>query len=306
MEKARFNFAWVIAIIVLIAYSYISFMGLVYCQFLPVTLCALLVLVFDALVILLVSVMCKAKHTRWTRLGTIGQVFFGIVVLAMLLASSITFSHFNKIIKQREKIKSIYSSAIVDAQDLSDKYDGYISVRCEQYENSLRQMKAGSVEYNALFSRSLSLQLPKEEIISKCVLKLRNLLKGSNNDADLLLKREQWLQNESASIWNLNLPTNIRDITISVNRWLDNYRELSSISYTGEVDTSPFEDSSFNDNINTLNTICKSIEFPSIWAILLAVISSVLILLPWIVTPKNMASVGGGFDDVVEMPEDDE
>ena len=306
MEKARFNFAWVIAVIVLIAYSYISFMGLVYCQFLPVTLCALLVLVFDALIVLLVSVMCKAKHTRWTRLGTIGQVFFGIVVLAMLLASSISFSHFNKIIKQREKIKSIYSSAIVDAQDLSDKYDGYISVRCEQYENALRQMKAGGVEYNALFSRSLSLQIPKEEIISKCVLNLRNLLKGSNNDADLLLKREQWLQNESASIWNLNLPTNIRDITISVNRWLENYRELSSISYTGEVDTSPFEDSSFNDNINTLNTICKSIEFPSIWAILLAVISSVLILLPWIVTPKNMASVGGGFDDVVEMPEDDE
>ena len=306
MEKARFSFAWVIAIIALMVYSYISFMGLVYCQFFPVTLCALLVLLFDAIIVFLVYVMCRAKHTRWIRLGTLGQVFFGLIVLVMLLASSITFSHFNRIIKQKEDVKVTYLSAISDAQNLSEKYDEYIDDRCQRYESVLQELDAGSKEYKALFNNSLSLQLSKESIIKKCSSNLKKLLKGSNDGNALLQKREQWLEKEYASIWNLSFPANIRDITISVNRWLDNYGELSSKSYTGEVDVIPFEDTSFNANIDKLNSICKSIKLPSVLAVLLALISYGLILLPWLITPKNMASVGGGFDDVVEMPEDDD
>lgn len=306
MEKARFSFAWVIAIIALIAYSYISFMGLVYCQFFPVAICALLVLLFDAIIVFLVYVMCRAKHTRWIRLGTLGQVFFGLIVLAMLLASSITFSHFNRIIKQKEDVKVTYLSAISDAQNLSEKYDGYIEDRCQRYESTLKELETGSEEYKALFKNSLSLHLSKESIIKKCSSNLKKLLKGSNDDNALLQKREQWLEKESASIWNLSFPANIRDITTSVNRWLDNYGELSSKSYTGEVDVIPFEDTSFNANIDKLNSICKSIMLPSVLAVLLALISFGLILLPWLITPKNMASVGGGFDEVVEMPEDDD
>lgn len=306
MEKAKFSFAWVIAIIALIAYSYISFMGLVYCQYFPAIYCAILVALFDIIIIFLISLMSKARHSRWRRLGIIGQVLIGLIVLVMLLASSVAFSHFSRIISQKDEIRSTYSSAIEDAQNLGGKYDQYVEDRCQKYTASLQGLKAGSLEYNALFKNSISLQLSKDAVIEKCEQNLRKLLKGSNNTDDLLQKRELWLENESASIWNLNLPANIRDITSSVNRWLENYRELSSLSYTGEENTTTFEDASFNINIKKLDSICKNITLPSIWAILLALISYGLILLPWIVTSRNIASIGGDFDDVVEMPEDDD
>lgn len=306
MEKARFNFAWVIAIIALIAYSYISFMGLVYCQFFPVAICALIVIAFDALIVFLVSIMSRAKHTRWIRLGTLGQIFFGLIVLLMLLASSAMFSHFTNIVKQQDDIKKTYASAIVDAQSLDNKYENYIEDRCDNYKQALSKIKPGSIEFKSLFSNSQSLKFSTKEIIDKCSVNLKKLLRGSNDASSLLSKREQWLKNESASVWNLNLPSNIRDITNSVNKWLDNYRELSSVTYVGEALAVPFEDNTFNDNIRGLERMCKEITFPSFLAILLALVSCGLILLPWIITPKNIASVGGDFDDVVEMPVEDE
>ena len=302
MEKAKFNFAWVAAIIALLAFSYISFMGLVYCQFYGVGLCVLVTLALDALIIFCVRLMCKAKHTRWLRLGLLGQIVFGLIVLVLLLGTSVMFAHFTRIVNQREIIQNTYVAAVEDAQNMGEKYDAYVNERCASYSSALKNLSSSSANYKSLFSNSLSLGFSKDAIITKCVDYLRNLLKGSNENSDILSKRSQWLENVSASVWNLSLPSNIRDITQSVNKC----KELSSKRYTGEIDVLTFEDSSFNKNVSSLKELCTKIGTPSILSIILALICYGLILLPWIVTPKNIASVGGEFGDVVEMPDEDE
>ena len=306
MEKAKFNFAWVAAIIALLAFSYISFMGLVYCQFYGVGLCVLVTLALDALIIFCVRLMCNAKHTRWLRLGLLGQIVFGLIVLVLLLGTSVMFAHFTRIVNQREIIQNTYVAAVEDAQNMGEKYDAYVNERCASYSSALKNLSSSSANYKSLFSNSLSLGFSKDAIITKCVDNLRNLLKGSNENGDIMSKRSQWLENVSASVWNLSLPSNIRDITQSVNKWIDNYKELSSKRYTGEIDVLTFEDSSFNKNVSSLKELCTKIGTPSILSIILALICYGLILLPWIVTPKNIASVGGEFGDVVEMPDEDE
>ncbi len=306
MEKSKFNFAWVIAIIALIAFSYISFMGLVYCQFFGVSICVLITLVLDALIVICVRIMCRAKHTRWLRLGLLGQFVFGLLVLVLLLSTSVMFAHFTRIVNQRESIQNTYAAAVEDAQKMGEKYDAYVKERCTSYSTALRVLPASSADYKSLFSNSLSLGFTKDAVIAKCVDNLRNLLKGSNGSSDIMSKRSQWLENVSASVWNLSLPSNIRDITQSVNKWIDNYKELSSKRYTGEVEVLTFEDSSFNRNVSSLQELCTKISGPSILSIILALICYCLILLPWIITPKNIASVGGEFGDVVEMPDEDE
>lgn len=306
MEKAKFSFAWVIAIIALMAFSYISFMGLVYWQVLNVGLCVLLTLVLDALIIGCVVLMCRAKNSRWLRLGILGQVFFGIIVLALLLGASVMFAHFTKIVKQQDSVKTAYAAAIDDAHNMDGEYEKYVIARCDDYIHSLESLSSTDPDYKALFSNSLSLGLSKNEIISKCVSNLKNLLKGSNDNGDLMKKREQWLGDISASVWNLSLPSNIRDITLSVNKWIDNYKALSTKVYTGETNVAPYENTSFNKNVSSLQSICKTVGWPSLLAVILAIVCYVLIMLPWIITPRNIASVGGDFDDVVEMPEDDD
>lgn len=306
MEKSRFNFAWVAAVIALLAFSYISFLGLVYCQFFGVGLCVLITLALDALIVFCVRLMCKAKHTRWLRLGLLGQMGFGLIVLVLLLGSSVMFAHFTRIIKERETIQNTYAAAVADAQSLGEKYDAYVDERCSYYVASLKVLKASSPEYKTLFNNSIALGYAKDTIIDKCVNNLHNLLKGSTDSGDLETKREQWLSNISASVWNLSLPSNIRDITYTVNRWIDNYKELSSKRYTGEVNVQTFEETSFNENVAKLQSLCTIITWPSLLSIILAIISFGLILLPWIVTPKNIASIGGEFGEVVEMPDEEE
>lgn len=306
MEKARFSFAWVIAVIALMAYSYISFMGLVYLQVFNVALCAMLTLVADFLVLLLVRLMCKARNTRWLRLGLIGQVFFGFLVFAMLLGSSVLFTHFTRIIRHKDNIKEAYAAAVEDARTMDENYDEYVSARCDGYAASLYALPPSSPEYKAIFGNSVSLGFTQKEIVSKCVANLGKLLKGNNQAGELIEKRVRWLADASASVWNLSLPANIRDITSSVNRWLENYKELSVKTYTGESDARPYEDTSFNRNVSALESLCSSVKGPSVLAVILALVCYALILLPWIITPKNIASVGGDFDDVVLMPDEDE
>lgn len=306
MEKAKFSFAWVIAFIALIAFSYISFMGLVYWQLFSVGVCALFTLILDSLIILCILIMCKAKRSRWLRMGLLGQVMFGIVALALLLAASVMFAHFTRIISQQGEIQSTYAAAIEDAQTLDESYDKYIKERCAAYSADLSSLNTASTEYKALFSNSIALGFSKDEVISKCVSNLEKLLGGNQESENLINKRDQWLKTGNASVWNLSLPANIRDFSTSVNQWIDNYIGLSSKSYTGETNVVPFEDNLFNQKMSALNAICTVIGRPSSLAIILAIVCFILILLPWIITPKNMASIGDDFDAVVEMPEDDD
>ncbi len=306
MEKARFSFAWVIAVIALMAYSYISFMGLVYLQVFNAALCALLTLTADFLILLLVRLMCGAKNTRWLRLGLIGQVFFGFFVFAMLLGSSVLFTHFTRIIRQNDNIKEAYAAAVEDARTMDEKYDEYVRARCDGYAASLEALPPSSTEYKQIFGNSVSLGFTQKEVISKCVENLGKLLKGSSQSGELIKKRGRWLADASASVWNLSLPANIRDITSSVNRWLENYKELSVRTYTGETEVRPYEDTSFSKNVSTLESLCFGVKGPSVLAVVLALVCYALILLPWSITPKNIASVGGDFDDVVLMPDEDE
>lgn len=306
MEKAKFSFAWVIAVIALMAFSYISFMGLVYWQVFNVGLCVLLTLVVDALIIGCVVIMCRAKNSRWRRIGLLGQLLFGIIVLALLLGASVMFAHFTKIVKQQDSVKVAYAAAIEDAHNMDGKYEEYVEDRCNSYIRCLESLSPSDPIFKALFSNSLSLGFSKSAIISKCASNLKNLLKGSNDNGELVKKRELWLGDISASVWNLSLPANIRDITVSVNKWIDNYKALSAKVYTGESEVSPYENTSFNENVSTLQSICRTVGWPSLLAVILAFVCYVLIMLPWIITPKNIASLGGDFDDIVEMPEDDD
>lgn len=306
MEKSNFNYAWVIAIIALLAYSYISFLGLIYWSQFPGTLCALIVLVIDLLIVACVRMMCKAKNSRWLRLGTLGQSVFGLFVLSLLLGSSLLFSHFAHIVSSKEEIMNSYRMTTDDAKNMSQKYDSYVAERCASYRKSLSVLKINSPEYNEIFKNSLALGLSKNDIINRCALNLELLLKGNVNDSDIEAKRETWLSDTNSSIWNLSMPKNINDLTDSVNKWIDNYTELSSRTYTGEKNVHAFKDDSFNKNVGNLQDLCTTLTAPKWWAILLALFCFVLIILPWISTPKNMASVGDSDDEIIEMPDEDE
>lgn len=304
MLRSKVNFSWVFALIALLGYVFISFMGLTYTQIVPLGLSALISLVFAAVVIFLVSIMCKAKATRWLRLGMIGQVSIGFIVLILLLVSSIFFTHFTKMIKEQETIVSTYTRTIDDARKLDEKYRAYVDDRCADYQAKIQNLKAGSSDYKKMIAKPSQLGYTKAQIARKYSETMKNFLLGDNMD-ELNEKRTQWLSQDTTTVWNINLPNNIQDVTSSVNQWLKNYEELSSKQYTLETSVEAFKDQEFNKNAESLQEICTTVTTPSLTSILLALLCFVFIILPWLVTPKNIASIGDDNNYIVEMPDEE-
>lgn len=304
MLRSKFNFSWVFALIALLGYVFISFMGLTYTHVVPLGLSALIALVFAALVIFLVGIMCKAKATRWLRLGMIGQISIGIIVLVLLLISSIFFTHFTKIIKEQEVIVSTYTQTIDDARKLDEKYRAYVDERCVNYQTKIQNLKAGSSNYNKMIAKPSQLGYTKSQIAKRYSETMKSFLLGDNMD-ELNEKRTQWLSQDTTTVWNINLPNNIQDVTTSVNQWLRNYKELSAKQYTLETSVHAFEDNEFNKNAESLQKICTTVTSPSLISILFAILCFALIILPWLVTPKNIASIGDDNNYIVEMPDEE-
>ena len=304
MLRSKFNFSWVFALIALLGYVFISFMGLTYTQIVPLGLSALISLVFAAAVIFLVSIMCKAKATRWLRLGMIGQVSIGFIVLVLLLVSSIFFTHFTKMIKEQEIIVSTYTQTIDDARKLDEKYRAYVDERCANYQTTIQNLRAGSSDYNKMIAKPSQLGYTKAQIAKRYSETMKNFLLGDNMD-ELNEKRTQWLSQDTTTVWNINLPNNIQDVTSSVNQWLRNYEELSTKQYTLETSVQAFVDHEFNKNAESLQQICTAVTTPSWMSILLALLCFVFIILPWLVTPKNIASIGDDNNYIVEMPDEE-
>ena len=304
MLRSKFNFSWVFALIALLGYIFISFMGLTYTQIVPLSLSALIALAFAAAVIFLVSIMCKAKATRWLRLGMIGQVSIGFIVLVLLLASSIFFTHFTKMIKEQDVIVSTYTQTIDDARKLDEKYRAYVDERCANYQTKIQNLKVGSSDYNKMIAKPNQLGYTKTQIAKRYSETMKNFLLGDNMD-ELNEKRTQWLSQDTTTVWNINLPNNIQDVTSSVNQWLRNYEELSAKQYTLETSVQAFEDHEFNINAESLQQICTTVTTPSLMSILLALLCFVFIILPWLVTPKNIASIGDDNNYIVEMPDEE-
>ena len=304
MLRSKFNFSWVFALIALLGYVFISFMGLTYTQIVPLGLSVLIALVFAALVIFLVGVMCKAKATRWLRLGMIGQVSIGFIILVLLLVSSIFFTHFTKMIKKQDVIVSTYIQTIDDARKLDEKYRAYVDERCANYQTKIQNLKAGSSDYNKMITRPSQLGYTKTQIAKRYSETMKSFLLGDNMD-ELNEKRTQWLSQDTTTVWNINLPNNIQDVTTSVNHWLRNYEALSAKQYTLETSVQAFEDREFNKNAESLQKICTTVTIPSLMSILLAIFSFALIILPWLVTPKNIASIGDDNNYIVEMPDEE-
>ena len=304
MLRSKFNFSWVFALIALLGYVFISFMGLTYTQIVPLGLSALISLVFAALVIFLVGIMCKAKATRWLRLGMIGQISIGFVVLVLLLVSSIFFTHFTKMIKEQDVIVSTYTQTIDDARKLDEKYRAYVDERCANYQTKIQNLRAGSRDYNKMIAKPSQLGYTKAQIAKRYSETMRSFLLGDNMD-ELNEKRTQWLSQDTTTVWNINLPNNIQDVTTSVNQWLRNYEELSAKQYTLETSVQAFEDNEFNKNAEYLQNICTTVTTPSLMSILLALLCFIFIILPWLVTPKNIASIGDDNNYIVEMPDEE-
>ena len=271
-------------------FSYITFMGLAYWRggelFLPI----LLTLAFFILVMVCVYMMCLSKATRWKRNGKIGQTFFGLIVLLAFIGAAFPFTNFLRVIEDSEGISQKVSSACDAAKDLDSAYAKYANERLESFKSNLALIAKGKNINPSLYQECLggASGATDTEKIAGLEKSLKNkLLPGEM--MTIVQERHEWLNSARyASVWNPLTPSNIRKIDEQVNGWMDNYKDISSVTYKGE-DAKAFVYDEFSSQLSQLTETYRIFHRPKFFALIISLLCFVIMLLPYFVTEKDVA-----------------
>lgn len=290
MQESKFNFAFVFSIIVLLVFSYITFLGLVYWKEGDFVMPCLLTAILIASVLICVYVMCLAKATRWKRIGTIGQLFFGLIILVVLLSAAFPFTNFLRVTKDSKEISKRVTEVCDAAISLDKAYETYVNKRIEDYQSNLSIIVKGKKANPTRYKECVGGASGKtdEEKISNLSKSLKNKLYPESTKA-IVEERHDWLEGaRNASVWNPFTPSNIQEIDNQVKGWVDNYKNLASKKYKGE-DSVEFNYESFSSKLSQLTNTYTVFQRPSFFSVIISVICFLVMLLPYIVTRKSLA-----------------
>ncbi|MBR3698820.1 MAG: hypothetical protein IKM85_04795 [Bacteroidales bacterium] len=280
MRDFRINWAVILALIVLLAFTYFSFMGVLYSKRVDGDLIKGCLFALGVVVIVsaCVVIMCVSRATRWREIGTAGQIVFALIILTVFGFSAIPFTGFMRAIESKSLIQAKIDQTKMDAERIDSLYNAYVDDRVASYRDWL---KADSSCYENAGGSTDSVK------IANLMASLRNHL-----DPPLLKKtqdeRKAWLSSiEGMSVWNIMLPKNLKVLGNAAQSWADDYVKLSNVSFDGNPPLL-FSSNSFDEN--PLKDLGERNLRPL--AVLAALLAFFFMLLPYLVTESFMGSRG--------------
>lgn len=295
MKQSKFSFAAVFSLMVLLGFSYIAFMGLVYWREGDILMPALLTGGFIVLIIVCLTIMCKSKATRWKRIGTIGQVIFGLIILAAFGVSSLPFTNFMDVVAKQDKFYDGIDEMLESAQQMDEEYESYVKDRLAKYKTNLEIVAVGygsgnvaDTTYQNKVGNTNGSNDPAK--IKHLVNNLKREIMPAKLDK-AKEERQEWLENASdMSVWNVLLPKNLADIDENVTNWAEKYRETSDKIMDGEdPNTQPFEGENFSSDMSSLTRMYTKLDAPSPLSIVIALVCFLVMLLPYFMTQGDVA-----------------
>jgi len=262
MRKFNLNWGVMLATIVLLGYTYVSFLGMLYKFDGNIIKAGLFATLTIVSVLLCIYVLVTAKVTKNKLSGFVGQIVFGIAILAIFLLSGGPFTSFLKVINAKTEIDTAVSNVKISTKGLDDAYNQYVVSRVDAYKKTLPN---GDILRAESLKRHLS-----PETLNVCQ-----------------AEREKWVESiGDMTIWNILLPKNLKYMQQCVKDWTNNYVELSSITYDDEK-SNPFTYIEFDNSLNYLLDKIKNAGY-SIWAIIVALFAAIVMMIPyWIAIPTK-------------------
>lgn len=262
MRKFSLNWGVMLAAVVLLGYTYISFLGMLYKVDGVIWKAVLFAIGVIALVSACVYIMVSAKVTKSKEAGLVGQIVFGAVILVTFLVSGGPFTSFLKVAGSKTAIEAEIANVKASATGLDEEYNKYASDRVKKYERSL---PIG----NELKVQSLKRRLCPDSI------------------ASVQHQRQDWVARiGDMSIWNIKLPQNLKYMQQCVSDWTANYNQLSGIIYDNEQ-ADAFTYDVFDSSLNSLMGGFKKAGY-SFWTVLVALFSVIAMMVPyWLAIPTQ-------------------
>lgn len=277
--QKRFNWAMVLALLAVLVFSYIAFLGMLYHETTSSKTPVWIAIGILVIVSLCCFGMCYGKAERNKFLGKSVQIALGTVIFVVLVLAAIPFTNFLDVLGKSEDIKENVEEVFDYASNLDNRYAEYANSRIKDYENILSPEEEISGD-------SFLTTRPKNEYDYEILVKsqaLRRIILPESRQS-IVEGRQQWLDNsKEMSLWNVATPDNLRKLRSVVYSWIDEYRTLSSNGFEDEL-FEPFIEKEFSTSIDTCTAQFTHYHFPSIIAILITFIVFGIILLPYFLT----------------------
>lgn len=277
--QKRFNWAMVLALLAVLVFSYIAFLGMLYHETTSSKTPVWIAIGILVIVSLCCFGMCYGKAERNKFLGKSVQIALGTVIFVVLVLAAIPFTNFLDVLGKSEDIKENVEEVFDYASNLDNRYAEYANSRIKDYENILSPEEEISGD-------SFLTTRPKNEydyVISVKSQALRRIILPESRRS-IVEGRQQWLDNsKEMSLWNVATPDNLRKLRSVVSSWIDEYRTLSSNGFEDES-FEPFIEKKFSTSIDICTAQFTHYHFPSIIAILITFIVFGIILLPYFLT----------------------
>lgn len=269
----------VLALLAVLVFSYIAFLGMLYHETTSSKTPVWIAIGILVIVSLCCFGMCYGKAERNKFLGKSVQIALGTVIFVVLVLAAIPFTNFLDVLGKSEDIKENVEEVFDYASNLDNRYAEYANSRIKDYENILSPEEEISGD-------SFLTTRPKNEYDYEILVKsqaLRRIILPESRQS-IVEGRQQWLDNsKEMSLWNVATPDNLRKLRSVVYSWIDEYRTLSSNGFEDEL-FEPFIEKEFSTSIDTCTAQFTHYHFPSIIAILITFIVFGIILLPYFLT----------------------
>lgn len=295
MNNSKFNFAAVISIIVLLLYSYVVFMGMVYWKDGHIILGLICSILLIAVVIACVVVMCRARATRWKKLGSIGQFLFGGIILMALIISSMPFAHFFNLVAKQKEINQSFEQSYAYATQINKAYTNYVEARKDKTREFLSNLDATKGKSDPKLYRDV-FAMPgsgsHSDKINRMITNLERtllpdvLIKANEQNATRLK------EGAKMSVWNVAMPNYINSMIEGVNKNVQTYTELSKKAhgYKGDNNSEPFKYEEFSNQNLKLKSMLTTMSMPSIISIIAALLCFGFMLLPYYLVEQDLAA----------------
>lgn len=294
-ERLKFSWGHIFAFAALIAVCYISFMGFTYLtdgNFIY----GLIGMALTALAYLLVFIgaqQLKASGVRMSR-KIVAERMLLLLSPLVFVAGMVSMAHFWTVHSQNDAVVAEFQKSINGSRQLFADYDSYAAARIAAYESRLDGIIARRTADPQAWAAA-GFKAGKEEVQKHNMLEALRLQLLSPNYTDLKDLAVRWIDNadNGATVWNVFLIGNTREIKSALLSWNSELKKMSQKTLSNEGDAASFDSGCVADAVSGIDNIASIFttrKAPVAEAVVFGIIVFLMLLLPYFLQARHTKS----------------
>lgn len=278
-ETLKFSWGHIIAFVVLIFISYVSFMGITYLTDGDFLYAGVGVLIINLLLIIffILPQILKGTDEKFSRKIVFERILFFCAPVVFVVAM-MPYAHFWNVFEKRSQIETTFSESIKTSKGMFESYETYADARIKNYDKKLAREKLQPV------ARDNKVEALKLQLVDKNYTSLKN-------------SAFEWIDNASgATVWNVFMIGNVKKNENALDVWNSSLTVFSNKKMAdedSEVVAFSSTDKSVNvakDNLSSLRGVYTLKSGPTVIALLIGLLLYFLLLFPYIIQSRNTKS----------------